>query len=183
MSEFLKHLHELKGAITAGAAIVALLLDKELGPAEDDLPLRWKMVLVVPVVAGAYYPQHLTDEQRQAALPYLLGLFTTSFLVYAAMWKVLGYEKQTAKPRPWWTFWSKDPYDYPKVRVMGGRLLPRARDVVRREGITVQELFQGTAYDQDQVWGRFSRACAQVALALVYMAVVLFYVATIASAI
>jgi hypothetical protein len=63
---------------------------------------------------------------------------------------------------------------------VGGRLKQDARNIVRRDSITIQEYFEGTAYEQDRVWTRGSSACARAVLILTYIAVVLFYTAALA---
>jgi hypothetical protein len=176
MKEILENLHLLKVGISAAGVIVALLIDSKLGPAEDDLPLRFKVILAVPVIAAVFQVQHLTGDQRAAALPYLFALFVAALVAYSMIWSLLGYTKEVATPRQWWKFWG-DNYSYSKVRVMGGCLVPGARNTIQRENITPQEYFEGTAYNQDRVWTRKSRACAQVLLILTYIAVVLFYIA------
>ena len=82
-------------------AIVTLLLDKKLGPANDDLPLRLKVILAVPVIAGVFHVQNMTEDQRAAELPYLLGFFVGALLAYSTIWSLLGYTKKIATPRPW----------------------------------------------------------------------------------
>jgi hypothetical protein len=179
MKELLADLHNIKVIIGAAGVIAALLFDSKLGPAEDDLPLHFKVILAVPIIAATFYVQRLTADQRAAALPPLLGLFVIALIAYSTLRSLLGYWKQIAKRRPWWKLWGDD-FSYPKVRVMGGRLVPEARNTIRTNGITTQEFFEGTAYDQDRVWTRGSRACSQALLILTYIAVVLFFTATIA---
>jgi hypothetical protein len=179
MKEFLVNLHNIKVVIGAAGAIVALLFDSKLGPAQDDLPLRFKVILAVPVIAATFYVQRLTEDQRAATLPYFFGLFIVALIAYSVIWSLLGYTKQITMPRPWWKFWG-DEISYPKVRVMGGRLVPAARNIIQSKGITAQEFFEGVAYDQDRVWSRGSRACAQAVLFLAYIATVYFYTAAIA---
>lgn len=179
MRELLANLSHLKLVIGAAGVIVALLVDSKLGPAEDDLPLRFRVILAVPVIVAIFHEQRLSEEQRAGELPYLFCFFIVALLAYSMIWLLLGYRKETATPRPWWRFWGGD-YHYKTVRVMGGWLKQEARDTIRREGIPPQEYFEGTAYEQDRVWTRGSRACARAVLILTYIAVVLFYIATIA---
>src|SRR5947209_6502383 len=153
MNDLLANLHHLEVVIVAAGVIGALLLDSSLGPAEDDLPLRFKVILVVPVIAAVFQVQRLTNEQRGLVLPYVFGLFLLVLLGYSVIWALLGYTKEVATPQSWWKFWS-NAYAYKKVRVMGGCLLPQARDTIRSESITAQEYFEGTAYSQDRVWTR-----------------------------
>ena len=179
MKELLANLNHLKLVIGAGVAIVTLLLDKKLGPAEDDLPLRFKLVLIVPIVGAVFHVQNLTEDQRGAEFPYLFGFFIVALLAYSMIWTMLGYTKVIATPRPWWKFWGDD-YSYPKTRVMGGCLLPEARNIIQRDGVKAQEYFEDVAYSQDHVWTRGSRACSQAILILTYIVVVGFYTAAIA---
>lgn len=180
MREILENLHHLKVVIGAAGVIVALLLDRKLGPAEDDLPLRFKVILAVPVIVAIFQMQHLTADQRADTLPYLFALFVVAVIVYSIIGSLLGYTKEVAKPRPRWKFWG-DNYSYRKERVMGGSLVPDARTTIQRDGITPQEYFEGTAYNQDRVWTRGSRASTQVLLVLTYIAVVFLYTATVAA--
>ena len=180
MRELLENLHHLKVIIAAAGVIAALLFDSKLGPAEDDLPLRFKVVLGVPVIAAVFQVQHLTEDQRAAAMPYLVALFVAALVAYAMIMSLLGYKKEIATPRQWWKFWGNS-YSYSTVRVVGGCLIRIVRETIRREKITPQEYFEGTAYDQDRVWTRGSRACAQALLILTYIVVVLFYTAAIAT--
>jgi len=179
MKELLTNLQHIKIVVGAAGVIVAVLFDSKLGPAKDDLPLRFKVLLTAPIIVAVYYVQHLTDDQRAAQLPYFFSLFVATLIAYSMTWSLLGYTKQISKRRPWWKFWG-DSFSYPKVRVMGGRLKPEAKSIIHSKGITTQEFFEGTAYNRDLVWTRESRTCAQALLILMYIAVVLFYIATIA---
>lgn len=179
MREILANLSHLKLVIGAAGVVVALLVDSNLGPAEDDLPLRFKIILAVPVIVAIFHEQRLSEEQRASELPYLFGFFVVALISYSMIWLLLGYRKETATPRLWWRLGGSN-YRYKTVRVMGGWLKQEARNTIRREDITIQEYFEGTAYEQDRVWTRGSRACVRVLLILTYIAVVLFYTATVA---
>lgn len=175
ISEF----QDLKYIVGAAGILVAFLLDKELGPAEDDLPMRFKILLAAPVVVGVYYVQTLTPDQRQAELSYVFGFLIISILIYMSIWSLFGYKKTVSIPRPWWKPWG-NPYRYPEKRVMGGRLRREVRDRIKADNIEVSEYFAGNEYKQDLVWTRKSRAILQVVLVLGYISVALFYTVTIA---
>jgi hypothetical protein len=181
MKNIIHMLHDIKYIVTAAGVLLAFLIDKNLGPAEDDLPLRFKIILAAPVIVSIVYVLSLTANQRLEDLPYVVSLLIVSVLTYATIWSLLGYRKEITVARPRWKFWG-GPDTSKKIRVMGGRFQPDARKTIEREHITVQRYFEGTAFDQGSVWTRKSRAAAQALIIFIYIIVIGLYTLTIAMA-
>lgn len=187
MIDLIHALHDIKYAITAAGVLVAFLFDRKLGPSEDDLPLRFKILLAAPIIVAVFYAQRFPADQRTDKLPYIFGALIVAILIYMTIWSLFGYKKEFTVTRPWWKPWGKD-YTYPTRRVMGGALKNDAKAAInaekaRGQKITVQIYFEGTPYDQDVVWTRGSRASLQATVVLVYILVVFFYTLTIAVAV
>jgi len=180
VTDIISQLHEIKNYVGAAGVLIAVLFDRNLGPSEDDLPLRFKIILAAPVVVAVYYADTLTLGRREGELPFIFGVLIASILIYMSIWSLFGYRKTTATPRPWWKPWGA-PYKYKNSRVMGGALRPNAKQVITHEAISVQEYFEGTEYNQDRVWTRSSRTALQVILVFSYISVALFYTLTIAT--
>lgn len=180
VNSIISQLHWIKYLVAAAGVLIAFLVDKRLGPAEDDLPLRFKIILAAPIIVAVFYAQALTVNQRAEELPYIFGCLITTILLYTIVWSLFGYKKEVDVPRPWWRPWGK-PYKTIEIRVMGGSINRRAKEIIQRDTITVQTFFKGTAYKQDEVWMRMSRALLQALLVLVYMAVIFCYTLTIAA--
>jgi hypothetical protein len=47
-------LHDIKYIVGTAGVLVAFLFDKSLGPADDDLPLRFKILLVAPLIVSTF---------------------------------------------------------------------------------------------------------------------------------
>jgi hypothetical protein len=182
MNTLIGMVHDIKYAVALTGVLVALLFDKSLGPSEDDLPLRFKILLAAVVIVAVWYAQTLTPAQRSDKLPYIFGFLLVSVLVYTMIWAIFGFQKFLEVTRPWWKFWG--PHStYKDIRVMGGLLTPEAKTKISTEHITAQELFKGREYNQDSVWTRGSRATVRVILVLTYVSVVFLYTLTIAVAV
>jgi hypothetical protein len=179
MKALITAFHDIKYVVSAAGVLIAFLFDKNLGPAEDDLPMRFKIILVAPVVVAVYYAQRVRAEQRPDFVPYIFGLLIVAIMIYMSLWLLFGYKKVVAVPKKWWRPWAAA-YTYKDTRVMGGALRQDTKQVIDRERISVQEYFEGTAYNQDRVWTPSSRALLQVILVLTYVAVALFYTGTLA---
>jgi hypothetical protein len=177
--QILTYLHDLKYIVSAAGVLIAFMFDKKLGPAEDDLPMRFRILLAAPVIVAVFYSISLSNDQKLRILPYICFMFIIVLVTYSILWSVLGYKKQIDIPRPWWKPLGR-PYKQKWTRVMGGKLKNEAKATIERENITAQDYFEGTAYDQDRVWNRPSRALAQAGLVITYIAVAVFYTLTIA---
>jgi hypothetical protein len=182
MKGLVTELHNIKYVVSIAGVLIAFLFDKNLGPAEDDLPLRFKIILAAPVTVAVYYAQIIEAEHRPIVVLYAFGLLIISIIVYMSIWSIFGYMKVIAVPRQWWKPCGAA-YTYPEMRVMGGGLTPDAKHTVDNNNISVQEYFEGTAYNQDLVWKRGWRVFLQVILVLTYVSVAFFYTGTIVLAV
>lgn len=179
MSSYVTEFHNIKYIVSAAGVLIALLFDRKLGPAEDDLPLRFKIILAAPVVVAVFYSQTFTAYQKIALVPYAFGLLLFSITIYMIMWSLFGFKKVIVIDKKWWKPFAA-PYTYQDTRVMGGRLSEQAKRDINMHHTSVQEYFEGTAYDQDLVWTRGSRALRQVILVLSYVSAAFFFTGTIA---
>ena len=183
MTNVLVTLSEMRHYIAGFAALAALLFDKKLGPSDDDLPARWKILLVVPLGFAIFYSEKIDDADKLGILYFDMGLLLLSLLVYMGLWVKFGYVKTFQSPKLWWRFWG-GPYVYRDKRVMGGCLTSAARAGLDREkqsgnDVEPQEYFAGVLFNQDRVWTRNSRFLLQALLMVSYFSTAYFLFSTI----
>jgi hypothetical protein len=175
MNDIAVYFSEIRHVVTAAGLLAGALFDSNLAPPQEELPWRFKIFLIDPMIVALYYSHILSSTQ----LPYVFALLVASTLSYMALWSYFGYEKVlSARWRPWWRFWGEY-FDKKEIRVIGG-ILPRdVKNVIKSGETTIQEYFEGTQYNKDRVWTRGSLVIVKVVLLLSYIAAFGFYILTI----
>lgn len=152
--------------------ILLLIVDKNFGPSEEDLPTGLRSILAILCVAEIY----LLLSSGESLSRLFLILAALAVLLFAALYTyfsfVTTYTKEVDRPAPWWRFWNRRNITEVK-RVVGGRLTPEASAGLRANPISVDDYFRDVAYQEDLVWSRWSRGINKIVLFLLYSAFII----------
>jgi hypothetical protein len=172
----------LKGAkplYAAVSAVLTLLLGKShISPFEDDMPVPLKTVLICLSIAVIFT---LEPAQNVLGVPRLLGWLGFSVVVslalYLLVYQMFGYDKILAEQKKGWfrTFLK-----YRQVKILGGLWRTAAAKEAAARNRTAQDFLADSAFNQDQVWSRTSRAPVQLLAILSYVVLVISLIAIIA---
>jgi len=91
MTDILAQIHEIKHYVSAAGALAAIFFDRNLGPSEDDLPMKFKIILAAPILVAIYWAGMMTNTQRQDDLKFIFGSFVILLLIYMTIWSLFGY--------------------------------------------------------------------------------------------
>lgn len=159
-------------AIIAAVSALSLTWQGRLAkwkPPEEDLPNVAQKVVLMLCGVGMVVVWYFAEPKTVPILLFVgvaLGLVCFgSFLIYSGMIGRYSFVKQVAV----------SPKKTPDVKILGGRdLLPSAVQTMKKNGITsVQDLFEGAAYDPDKLWSRESRQWVKTRIVALFV-VVLF---------
>jgi hypothetical protein len=139
-------------------------------PAEEDVPkLAQSIAALVDAVALAwiwYFQQAQGPTARSSLLTIALwsvAVAVACAILYGLLVSVFTYDREvTISPRR-----------VVRLKVVGGFFLrPEAKAAQRRENVTIQELFKGSAYNADKLWNRLNRSLAKSSFLLSYVGLV-----------
>jgi hypothetical protein len=161
------------GAIMAAAAAIALSWRGRARwePWEEDVSKGPQKVggLVAAVIIAILWAISAPEDEGfliRLAL-WLLGGVVLFLVLYGYLVGVQTYEKEVVVDG------NSNPPKVETKKVIGGlTLTPAAKSTIAEEKITIQQYFQGTAYDPDHVWTRPSRAVAKQLFVLGYIGLV-----------
>lgn len=150
-----------------GALLLAWKKRAPWEPVEEDVPQGPQRVagLVAAVLIGGlwWYQGSSQSDVRATLVTIAMACVTATVLAvlaYGLLITVYTYERVL----------GTGPSSTKRQKVIGGFFLTAAAATARKAGqVTIQELFQGAAYDADKVWTRPSRGLAKAAFSLAYM--------------
>jgi hypothetical protein len=155
------------GSIIAASGAIALAWRgrTKWEPSEQDLDKGPQKVggLLAAVLISVLWFQTVTGNSQPPLgfLAILLsGLCLVSLFTYSFLISVQTFSKLV----------STGPNKSEERKVVGGfRLTERAKEALRKNDVTLQELFAGSAYNEALVWTPSSRALAKIAFAFSYI--------------
>ena len=146
-------------------------------PAEEDVSKGPQKVasLIAAIAIVVLWVTHNDPKQVGwlAKLAIGCGIGTIVFLlVYSWLISVYTYKKTTSPQ----TGQVRD------IKIIGGfRLIENAKEELKKNVISVQQLFAGRGYEEDLVWTRASRAAAKMFFVISYLGLTIFGVAALAA--
>lgn len=136
-------------------------------PSEEDVsagPQRVGGLVAAILIAVLWFQTNGSSKGHRFLIPLVIILAivcVASLCLYSFLIAMQTYEKQRVLPNG----------TLRKQKVIGGFALTRRAKstMAEREDLTIQDLFEGSAYDVDRVWTRQSRAIAKLLFVLCYL--------------
>jgi hypothetical protein len=141
---------------------------KKWAPVEEEIHGGAGRVAALVTALGLGYlwlVQAADMSQGRWLIPWLTGAAVVTivvFLLYVSLRYIFTYDRE----------YSSKPNEVAVKKVVGGLWLKReARQIRRKDRVSVQDIFRGMGYDAEYVWSRGARAAARMLLALLFIVV------------